>query len=169
MNISATIATQVTVAETLAYGEMSGVPTGGIGVSKTLTAGTGANAGDLSWGKKAVSLAASASVTYTLSALTDDLGRAVAFARFRDFCVDNSAATADGTNLLIASGATHGLTSLFGGSAGAAYAKAGGFFHAFAPLATGFVVASGSADQVTITNQGSVAAVFNIVIIGASV
>lgn len=130
-------------------------------------AGTGANAIDEEFTRSAT-LAISTPVTLTLSALTDDLGRAVPFARVKVFLADNTATTADGYDLRVAAGATSGWTAPFDGTAGKFTAKAGGLAFLYAPLATAFPVGAGTSDQVTITNLGAGSVTFNIVISGVN-
>jgi hypothetical protein len=169
MNISATVLAALTITETLADGLVSGTLAGGIDLKADFTPGTGARQADLHWETPAaVTLAAGASITYTLSALVDGLNRTVAFARVRGFGVDNSGTTTDGYNLLVASGATNGWKATFGGVAGQFLVFAAGVEVKLAPLATGMVVTAGTSDQLTITNQGAGPATFTMALIGSS-
>jgi hypothetical protein len=167
MDIATSISARVSIVETV----VNGLSTGNLPVSRSLDSnlgsGTGSGNNNLQFSKP-YTLAAGASVTLTLSALTDDLGRAVNFARIKVFLVDNTATTADGYDLAVASGATHGWVAPFGGAAGSVVAKAGGLAFLYAPLATAFPVVAGTSDQVTITNAGAGSVTFNVIIAGVN-
>src|ERR1017187_2655786 len=62
--------------------------------SYTFTAGTGSKQGDQHWEATAVTLLASASVTYALSALTVSQGRTVAFGHVKGMLVTTSTRSA---------------------------------------------------------------------------
>jgi hypothetical protein len=167
MDIATSISARVSIVETV----VNGLSTGNLPVSRSLDSnlgsGTGSGNNNLQF-SKAYTLAAGAAVTLTLSALTDDLGRAVPFARVKVFLADNTATTADGYDLRVAAGATSGWTAPFDGTAGKFTAKAGGLAFLYAPLATAFPVGAGTSDQVTITNLGAGSVTFNIVISGVN-
>jgi hypothetical protein len=167
MNLKTAISATATLTETIANGLGSGsIPAPWIASGTTsLASGTGSGQADLSY-TKSITLAAAASTTLTLSALTDDLGRAVNFARVKLLILDNGAA-ATGNNVTIASGATHGWTA----PAGAAWTltvHGGGVLLLWAPLTTGYVVTGGTSDQVTITNTSGVSLTLKLVLAGAS-
>ncbi len=131
----------------------------------TSTAGTVANVIDERWelsGTNAVTLAASASVTYTLSALTDTEGRTISLARYRKLLIWLTSVT-DGDYLSVGVAGTHPLPL------GATVAiPVTGALVDIAPNKTGKVVAAGSADQLKIVNSGSASITFGINISGCS-
>lgn len=135
----------------------------------TSTAGTVPNVIDLHWekgslGGSAVTLAASASVTYTLSALTDDQGRAVAFARLHGFTIRVIATTAgSGDFLTVGGAATHPCLSIVNGTF-----IVKDYEKKVAQDAVGLVVAAGSSDQLKILNSGANPMTFEIALSGCS-
>lgn len=134
----------------------------------TSTGGTVASVVDLHWelsGQNAVTLAASASVTYTLSALTDTEGRTVALARVRKLLIW-LVSRADGDYLTVGNASTHPWTALC--SSGTATLTVFDAFTAVASNKVGLVVSSGSSDQIKITNAGSGSITFGINISGCS-
>ena len=134
----------------------------------TSSTGTVANVIDLHWelsGANAVTLASSASVTYTLSALTDSEGRTVALARVRKLLIWLVSRT-DGDYLSVGNAASHAWTGLC--SSGTATLKVYDQLSAVAANAVGLVVSSGSSDQLKIVNSGSASITFGINISGCS-
>lgn len=112
--------------------------------------------------KTPITLAAGASVTYTLSALTDDLGRSVAFAYVLVWYLRITTITV-GDYLTITPGVTHGWTALFSGT---------GHKCKRCVLAMddgrGFQVTAGANDQITITNSGANPISFILALAGTS-
>lgn len=128
------------------------------------TNGTAAGQCDLKWSKSST-LAFGASDTWTLSALTDGLGRSVAFARVNYFLIETGA-TADGDDLEVDQSVTHAMASI----GGTFLVKSLGVEFKAATNTTGFVVTSGSADVLKITNMSSTNSItYRIVLIGRSV
>jgi hypothetical protein len=168
MNVSTTITAGVTVAETLALGSESGTTTGGVSLNLTLPSGAAAGQADLKYTKKDVTLAGGASLTLTLSALVDDLGRTIALTRVKVFALDNTASPEGTADLTISPGATQGWTAPWNGSTAPLIVHGGGFGLLAAPGAGAYPVAVGVTDRVTIANIGSAIATLDIVIVGAS-
>lgn len=134
----------------------------------TSSTGTVANVIDLHWelsGQNAVTLAASASVTYTLSALADTEGRTIALARVRKLLIW-LVTRADGDFLSVGNAASHPWTGLC--SSGTATLSVYDELLAVAANKVGLVVSSGSSDQLKITNSGSASITFGINISGCS-
>lgn len=165
--VTGTFTPQFSVSETLSYGAVSSdIAQAGDNNPINFTNGNGgAGVIDLHWEKgyiTPVSLAASASVTYTLSALTDDLGRSIAFARIVSFFLRVLSIT-NGDYLTITPGSTHGWNTMVG--SGGANVKS--TFHNV-DATGGFLVTASSVDQVTITNNGSHTITFCLALAGAS-
>lgn len=169
MNISGSVGATYSISEPLAYGFAK--PTAVGSDTATCSFGSGTTAGniDLHWEKgvsTTLSLTASGTVTYTLSALSstnaDDLGRSVAFAKVAVFWVriTNPSST---VALTLAPGATHGFVGL----SSAAITIKNTFV--WADTTGGLAVGSGATDQITITNTGSTTVNFTIGIAGTSV
>lgn len=131
----------------------------------TSSTGTIASVLDLHWEKAAVTLASSGTVTYTLSALTDDLGRTVALARVRFVLLQITTKTANDA-LTIGNAATHPWLAPFGGTTPTITVRDLWLIVDNSPA--GLVVTSSSSDQLLITNSGSSSITFNIYIAGNS-
>jgi hypothetical protein len=134
----------------------------------TSTSGTVPYVIDLHWelsGVNSVTLASGASVTYTLSALTDTEGRTIAFARVHKLLIWLVTRT-DGDYLIVGNAATHPWTGLC--SSGTATLSVYDALAAVAANAVGLVVTSGSSDQVKIHNSGSASITFGINAAGCS-
>ena len=112
-----------------------------------------------------MTLAPSASVTYTLSALTDSQGRTVAFARVRKLMIW-LATRNDGDYLTVGNATTHAWTGLC--SSGTALISVYDALVAVAANKVGLVVSSGSNDQIKITNAGAASITFGINASGCS-
>lgn len=134
----------------------------------TSASGTVANVIDLHWelsGVNAVTLASSASVTYTLSNLTDSEGRTIAFARIHKLLIWLVTRN-DGDYLTVGDAATHPWTGLC--SSGTATLSVFDALVAVAANKVGLVVSSGSSDQIKITNAGAASITFGINASGCS-
>jgi hypothetical protein len=134
--------------------------------SRTFTSGTGAQQCDLMWAKS-YTLAASASTTITVSALTDDLGRAVAFVRVKCLLVESDA-TVSGDDLVLGAAASHPWVEIVGGSGQTLRVKPYGFLAQAAMGTVGFLVTSGSSDQLKIANAGANSITFRLTLAGCS-
>lgn len=99
-----------------------------------------------------ITLAPSASQTFTLSSLTDDIGRNFSMAGGVRIFVIQVVTRAAGDHLTVAPGATHGWTSFLGtGSAMKIY----DIFMTAVAQTDVYAITAGSNDQITITNSGS--------------
>ncbi len=131
--------------------------------------GTGAGQVDLRWekaGSSQITLAAGGSVTFVLSALTDALGRTVAFARVRKLVIWITSKT--GTDYLTVGGASlHDWTAIVGATGNTFVVRS--LELKVAEDATAFPVTSGTSDQLKITNSGSASVTFSLSLSGCSV
>jgi hypothetical protein len=152
------------VTETLAYGTATGVRA--LARSpRNFDFGNGTTAGaiDLHF-EKPYTLAAGAITTIVLSALVDDLGRTIAFARLKRLSIDVTAKTG---NDVLTVATTNPVTSLTGGGTQTFIVRR--YHLVVADDAIGFSVASGSSDQLKIANSGSASMTFTVSISGTSV
>ncbi len=111
-----------------------------------------------------ITLAASASVTYTLTALTDGLGRAVSFAggvRFWGILVTTRTA---GDYLTVGAAASNPWTSPFAGTTPAI--KVFDLLVLSVGSTDEYAVAAGSNEQIKIVNSGSNAITFKFIMAG---
>lgn len=131
----------------------------------TSTTGTVASVIDDYWVKSSVTLASAGTVTYTLSALTDDFGRTVAFARVREIGIQVTSKTGN-DYLTVGQAGTNPWISPFAGTTPAA--KVRDLWHIVDNSPAALVVTSSSADQLLITNSGSASMTFTIWIFGNS-
>ncbi len=164
MNITATVAINYQVNEQISLGYASQYFQDQDQPSYAFTNGTGSNQADLHWEKTGVTLAAGASTTYTLSALTDDLGRSVAFVDVAAIAVRCTTRTA-GDYLTLGNATTHSWTPIWGATG---TEKCYGYLLKVADLTDCFAVASGTSDQLKIVNSGSNSITFSIAILGRS-
>lgn len=159
---SNTISVSDNIAETMNIGvfsssQQANMPT----PSYSLATGTGAGQVDLHWEKStatAVTLASSASVTYTLSALTDDAGRSVPFVKIKKVLIFLTTRTT-GDYLTVAPGGTHGWTQLGTFTVWDLYLNVNN-------STAGWPVVASTTDQITVTNSGSNSITFQIAISG---
>jgi|GEM_PF-2792189 len=142
----------------------NGTGTGALagGVTSNLSFANGAGAGNIqaSWSKSSTP-AASTPDNWTLSALTDDLGRAIAFTKVRVFVILNTHAT---TSLIVGLAATHPWAAPFGAT-GSRTIPPGGMLVITDPTAAGMPVTSGSSDQLKI-DPGGTAGSYQIALAG---
>ena len=165
--INASVSANFSVVETLTYGAASqNVPNTVVPVY-TFTNGNGTAAPNLcdDFFVHTYTLAAGASVTLTLSALTDDLGRTVAFVNVDALLVQSTTRTA-GDYLTLGNAAADPWTAFLGGTTPTM--KHFGLTLILADNTDGFAVASGSNDQLKITNSGSNSMTFKVGIFGRS-
>jgi hypothetical protein len=173
MAVTAKISGTCTIDETLnIFGTTSSQPLeGSTQVTENFVSGTSATPNGVNQyfskaGTLSVTLAAAGTVTYTLTALTDALGRATTFAGgVRGFWVKVTARTA-GDFLTIGAAATNPWTSLFGGTTPTL--KVYKYFCIEADLTDKYVVAAGSNEQLKFTNSGSNSMTFEFGLIGCS-
>lgn len=168
MNMTTRVKIEYTVLETVSAGlALAELPFSQI-LTQSLAAGTGTDSADLHWEKKEVVLAAGASVTYTLSALTDDLTRTVAFAKIRALLIRVMARTAGaGEHLVVGNAASNPWAAPFG--AVGHTTKVYSTLYAFVDKSDAFAVTASSSDQLKITNNGAAAITFAIALVGTSV
>jgi hypothetical protein len=169
--ITGKLAITYTVYESFVYGAVpsSGFPaTNSIAPSQTYSTGISStgSAIDLHFEKSntPVTLAASASITYTLSSLTDDLGRNFSMAGGVHILVIAVTSRTAGDHLTLTPGATHGWTALVSGTS--PVIKIWDLFAVSVAQTDGYAISAGSNDQFTITNAGSNSITFNIGIAG---
>jgi hypothetical protein len=106
--------------------------------------------------------------TWTLSALTDGLGRSVPFRRIRIFYLSNPN-TVDGNILTVGGAASNEWTAIVGGAGQTFPVKSLGVEVKTALNTTGFVVTPSSSDQLKIKNAGPNPITYRIALVGASV
>lgn len=166
MNTYENIVVSNTITEVLSAGAISGPAQGTVGPSFSFTNGTSstgtvANVIDLRI-ELTATLASSGSTTYTLSSMTDALGRTVAFARVHKINLWLTSVT-DGDYLSVGQAGSNPFPV---GSTQAIPVY--GALLLVAPNKVGHVVASGSADQLKIHNSGSNSITYTIAITGCS-
>lgn len=164
MNIIESITFNDVVTEALTYGAASTQALATVGQPLALFSwgnGTGASQVDLHY-EHTFALAGGASTTLTLSALADDLGRPVAFARIRKFVVLITARSPGGS-LNVGAAATHPWTAI-----GAGAIPVGHVLMLLDEGLTAYPVAVGSSDQLLIANPGTDPITFLIALSGAS-
>jgi len=137
-------------------------------VNGSSTGGTVASTVDEHWelsGVNAVTLASSATVTYTLSALTDVAGRTIALARARKVLIWITSRS-DGDYLSVGAATVHPWTAWI--SSGTVTVPVFDSLTMVAANKVGLVVNAGVSDQLKITNSGSNPITFGINISGCS-
>jgi hypothetical protein len=115
--------------------------------------------------EKVYTLAAGGTQTITLSAMTDDLGRAVAFARIKVLQVSITAKTGN-DYLTVGNAATNPWLAILGGTTPTFIVR--GCDLKTANDATGFVVVSGSSDRLMFTNSGAAPVTFTVALTDCS-
>ena len=115
-------------------------------------------------GASPVTLNSSSSVTYTLTAITDELGRSVSFANgVRGLAIYVTSRSA-GDYLLVGNAGTNPWTGVV--STGTATVRVYDFFAVSVASTDKFTVANGSSEQVKIANAGTNAITFKIAVWG---
>lgn len=160
LTVSGNVKCSVNYGETLTAGLGSGNVAATIGFTQALANGSGANSINECYSDSGT-LAVSTPVTLTLSALTDDLSRTIAFTKVRVLAILNSG-TAD---LKVGGAATHAWVGPFADATDIAVVKPGGILFLAAPDASGMAVTSGTSDQLKL-DPGSTACDYKIVILG---
>jgi hypothetical protein len=135
-------------------------------VTRNFTNGTAAQQCDLMWAKS-YTVAASSSTTITVSALTDDLGRAVPFVRVKYLQIESDATTT-GDDLVVGAAASHPWIEIVGGSGQTFPVKPYGFEAKAAFGAVGYPVTPGSSDQLKFANAGANSITFRVTLAGCS-
>lgn len=163
--VTQTIAVSDTVNETLSLGTATAANIQATtATSFSYGTGTGAGSIDLHW-EHTYTLASAATQTLTLSALTDDIGRTVAFARIKRLLINITSKT--GNDVLTVGAATNPITTLLGGTTPTFLVR--NFDIKVANDATGFVVTPSTADQLKFVNSGAASMTFTVSISGCSV
>ena len=165
MSQNCTDALQVnhTVLETLTLGVSSASLQDQFLPAYSFSNGNGSNQVQLHWEAANVTLAASASTTYTLSALTDSLGRTVAFSKVMLMILQVITLTA-GDYLTVGAAASHPWTAYLGGTTPTEIVY--DLLVRAVAQTDGLTVTSGSSDQLKITNSGSNSITFSIGFVG---
>ena len=160
MNLSGSIQVNLDLNEVIA----SGLDSGRLSLSRVpkqdFVSGTATNQCDLRW-SGSFTLAAGASTTLTVSALTDPLGRSVALRRVKILLVESDATLA-GDKLTLGGAATHPWTAIgtFDVLPLGMEAKVG--------MGDGYPVNPGVSDQLLITNAGTHPITFRLTLAGCS-
>lgn len=131
-----------------------------------LADGAGINAANLVY-QDTVTLATASETLLDLTALTDALGGAVAFARLKLIYLRNKSATA-GDNLQLGGTVSAGLSTLYVGTNAGQLIGPGGIALLVNPSAAGWAVAATTADILRIGNPGANSITYDIVLIGAA-
>lgn len=153
------------VVETFTFGSVAGVDvTAQSRPSYDLSNGTGAGQIDYHF-EHTYTLSAAATTTLTLSALTDDLGRTVAFVKVKRLEIRITSKTGNDA-LVVGAAAANPITSFTGGTTPTWTVRT--YDLKLAMDATGFAVASGSADQLKFNNSGAASMTFVVSISGTS-
>lgn len=163
-NINASLSAGYAVTESLAYGFSSqNVPMQLLPVF-SFTNGNGVASPNLvdDHFEKTITLNSGASVTLTLSALTDDLGRSVAFAAVAALILYPTVRTA-GDKLTVGGAAANPWTAIASGTV-----PVFGLLFMVADGVDGFAVSAGASDQLKITNSGANQITFKLGIVGRS-
>jgi hypothetical protein len=167
------LAYNLQISEALSFGALgtnSAAATGQINPTLAyVTGASGTSMGiNLHFEKSAnpVTLASSATVTYTLSSLTDDLGRNFSMAGGVTYLVIYITSRTAGDYLTLTPGATHGWTGALSGTTPSI--KIFKLLLIACDLTDHFPIAAGSNDQITITNGGANSITFQIGLAGCA-
>jgi hypothetical protein len=156
VSIRATEATAVTIG----LASVQVAPT--LAVALSFGSGVGANKIQGLFSKSATATAAP--VTYTLSALVDDLGRTIALTKVRALVIAHLG-TVDGQPLTIGGATTNPWSAPFADVSDKVIIRAGGVLVLAGPLATGYAVTAGSSDQLKL-DPGAATIPFKIFFLG---
>jgi hypothetical protein len=156
LNVSAT------ATETISNGLASGSLSPALSVALAFAAGVGALKIQYTWTVSATATATP--VTYTLSALTDGLGRSVPLTKVHAIVIAHLGTT-DAQPLTVGGAASNPWVAPFADVSDKLKIAAGGVLALAGPLATGYAVASGSSDQLKL-DPGANTIPFKILIMG---
>jgi hypothetical protein len=162
LNVTGNLDVTIRATESLVNGLGSGQLAPTLAVSLGFGSGTGANNIQYTWSKSAT--AAATPITYTLSALVDDLGRTIALAKVRAWVIANLSQV-DGQFLTVGGAGTHPWLAPFADVSDKAVIRAGGVLVLAGPLATAYPVVAGTSDQLMI-DPGTFTIPFKIMILG---
>lgn len=130
----------------------------------TLANGTGADQANQVWSDTRT-LSSGSNETLDLSgSLTNAAGESVTFTKVKLLYVRNKGTT----TLTVGGAASNGFISPFGASTDTLNVRAGGVAVLFAPDATGYAAAAGTADQLKVTNAAGASCDYDIAIIGVN-
>lgn len=160
-------------AESIVLGAFSGSVQDNIAASLAFANGTGAAQVNQHCEKLSVTLAAGAGVTYTLSALTDSIGRTIPLAHLQTLMIQVTSRTA-GDFLVVgdpAASLTHPFSAIFDGATPATNALK--VYDIFAigvgNTVDGYAVGSGATDQLLVKNGGANPITFTVGFAGRDV
>lgn len=161
--VTGNLSVSSTASETVTNGLASGTLGPSLSVSLAFTNGTGTTAIQYVF-SYSETLAISTPRTWTLSALTDSLGRSVPFAKVRSIVIANLA-TVDGYTITVGGAASNPWLAPFADVSDKLKVPAGGCLVLAAPLATAFAVTASSSDQLKL-DPGANAVAYKILISG---
>lgn len=159
LDVTAGLTVRLKTQETLTLGIEIGQVPGDLNLALTFANGTGANAINQRWTKTRTATAAPD--TWTLSAITDDLGRSIPFAKVRLVIIQNLGVA----DLKVGNAASHPWAAPFGSTTSMLRVPAGGFIIIAAPTAAGLAVGSGTSDQIMI-DPGAATVDYQMVFLG---
>jgi len=162
-----TSAIKVGLTSTLAGAPNLGTAAANLAYSKNnaFTAGAGLDQCNLIYAET-ITLAASATQTLDLTALTDNLGNAIAFAKVKGLLI--VAAVANTNNVLVGNAASNAWFAWCDAATDVIKVLPGGVMLLVAPTAAGFAVTASTAMNLKLANSSSGTAVtFDIMILGA--
>lgn len=134
----------------------------GMVVTQTISNGTGADQANQQYHDQISISASGTSIIDMAGTLTNAFGSTVTLARIKALVIVNTGTVA----IKVAPSGSSGMSTMFTGDVNI---RPGGFLVLAGFDATGYAVASGSADRITITNlSGSTTATLNLVVIGAT-
>lgn len=131
-----------------------------------LADGAGISAANLVY-QDSVTLAAGGATLLDLTALTDSVGGAVAFARLKLIYLRNKSSVA-GDNLQLGGTVSNGLSTLYVGTNAGQLIGPGGVALLVNPSAAGWAVTNATADILRVGNPGANAIPYDLVLIGAA-
>lgn len=169
LNCSSALITQLNTTETVALGAASQNVTDNIVQTLPFANGTGSGQIDQHWEKTSVTLAAGATVTYTLSALADLLGRTIPLVHVAALAIVVTSRTA--ADFLTVGDPTASLAHPFSSHLGGATQSIKVFDLLVLGVGQtdGYAVGSGATDQLLIKNSGTNPITFSIGLIGRDV
>lgn len=131
-------------------------------VTQAIADGAGADQANQQWHDEGTIVASGTSILDMAGTLTNAFGATVTLARVKALVLVNTGTVA----ISVAPSASLGMATMFTGDV---YVRPGGFLVLAGFDATGYAVASGVTDRITITNlSGSVSATYKVVVIGAT-
>jgi len=134
-------------------------------ITSTLAAGTGSAQADLLWADSRALIADATEDLDLAGVLTDVFGDALTFADIKAILLYNASTTASVVSVMGA--AANGFVGPFGAAEQKINIPAGGYVMLAHPGA-GWTVTAGTGDKITLTEESTLAAVYEIAIIGAT-